>query len=151
MADLAKTKLAEELLGDVKPGDLQEAKLTFKFDAKRTPRIYAAVQGKEEDGWPADNVWGLSFTAGESSEPTPLLGTDIPNVFGAPQLLSYVNLPNIPSLQDLVNLPDFSSLTGLGNLQLPDLKGIGDVLKGQFQGIGIEKPDLGNLGGLLRR
>lgn len=65
--------------------------------------------------------------------PTPLLGTDIPNVFGAPQLINLADLPNVPALTDLITLPDFKSLAGIRNLQLPNLADIGDALKSRIK------------------
>jgi hypothetical protein len=129
MVDRAKARLAEERIGELKPGEAREVKLAFKFDTKRTPRIYAAVQGKEEDYWTEDNVWGISFTEGESEAVPPLLGTDIPDVFSAPQLLDLVNLPDIPMLQELLSLPNFSSLVKVPGVQLPDINDLGSLLK----------------------
>lgn len=145
LADLSRAKLAEQTLGVVKPGESREVPLSFKFDPRRTSRVYAVVRGNEEDAWPEDNTWALSFTAGESKEPTPLLGTDIPNVFAAPQLATFVSLPNVPALQDLIALPDFGSLDGIRGIQLPSLSDLEGAIQSGIGGAGVTVPDLGDL------
>ena len=136
-----KARLAEKTLSDIPPGGRIEGSLSFKFDRKRTPRVYVAVRSREQDFNYEDNVWGLSFTAGESYLPTPLLGTDIPNIFYAPDLISFVNLPNIPALEDLITLPNFESLVSYPGWRLPDFKKIKDSVLGYLEDFSLEKPD----------
>lgn len=147
-ADLGKAKLAEQMVGSVAPGQTQEARLAFRFDPKRTGRVWAAVQSKEPDFQPADNCWILSFTQGESAAPTPLLGTDIPNVFQAPSLMGMVQLPNVPALADLISLPDFGNWASVPGMQPPNIRSIGDILKSQLTRPDINLPNLGGAIGL---
>jgi len=143
--DLKKSRLVEQTVGTVAAGGSADVKLTFQFDPRRTSRVFTAVQAKEKDFEPADNVWGLSLTSGDSEQPTPLLGTDVPNLFYAPDLMSLVSLPNVPALAEYVSLPDFASLTGVSGWSLPDPKSIGASLKSQLQLPGVDVPDLRNL------
>lgn len=143
--DLKKSRLVEQTVGTVAAGGSAEVKLTFQFDPRRTSRVFTAVQAKEKDFEPADNVWGLSLTSGDSEQPTPLLGTDVPNLFYAPDLMGLVSLPNVPALADLVSLPDFSDLASVRGWSLPDPKSIGASLKSQLQLPGVDVPDLRNL------
>lgn len=149
LADLGKARLADQRLGEMKPGEVRQVNLAFRFDSKRTSRVWVAARSKEEDAWPGDNVWALSLTAGEEPRATPLLGTDIPDAFSAPQLLNVVRLPALPSLTELVSLPNFGSL--VGGVSAPSLPDLGGVLQSQLRGLSIQRPDLGDLGGLLGR
>jgi hypothetical protein len=141
-ADLGKAKLAEQAVGSVEPGQSRDAKVSFKFDPKRTSRVWVAVQAKEADFQPNDNCWILSLTQGESATPTPLLGTDIPNVFQAPDLMGMVQLPNVPAMTDLIALPDFRGWASIPGGQVPDLKGIEESLKLQLTRPDIDLPNL---------
>ncbi|MEN6345576.1 MAG: hypothetical protein ABFE16_09715 [Armatimonadia bacterium] len=143
--DLKKSRLVEQTVGTVAPGASADVKLTFQFDPRRTSRIFTVVQSKENDFEPADNVWSLSLTSGDSEQPTPLLGTDVPNLFYAPDLMGLVNLPNVPALAEYVSLPDFSDLASVRGWSLPDPKSIGASLKSQLQLPGVDVPDLRNL------
>lgn len=136
-----KAKLDEHSLSDLPRGARRATTLSFRFDQKATPRAYIAVQCKGEDFYHGDNVWGLSFTTGESSLPTPLLGTDIPNLFYAPDLMDFVHIPNFAAMENLLSLPDFSDVVSLRDWEPPDRgKIVRSVING-LERIGIEKPD----------
>lgn len=112
-------RLAEQVIGDLQPGTSRDIRLAFKFDRQTTPRVYVKVESKEADFFPNDNLWGLSFTTGASEAPSPLLGTDIPNVVYTPDLLQIVRVPNVDALQDLLARPDFARLTSVNGWPLP--------------------------------
>jgi len=137
MVDLKSFKLSEVLVGTVPPDQMVPVNVSFKYDPTHAPRVYAAVYSKEKDYQTTDNIWGFSFTKGESDQLSPLFGTDIPNVLRAPDLVSLVSLPNVPALMDLVSLPGLDKLMGKANLQLPNIGSLKDSLEGKLKGIGI--------------
>jgi hypothetical protein len=114
-----KARLAEQLIGDLKPGATRDVRLGFTFDRRATPRVYVKVESKEGDYYANDNFWGLSFTTGASVATSPLLGTDIPNLFYTPDLLQSVRVPNMDALQDLLARPDFARLMSVTGWPLP--------------------------------
>lgn len=128
-------RLAEQTIGDLQPGTSRDIRLAFKFDRQTTPRVYVKVESKEGDFFPNDNLWGLSFTTGASEAPSPLLGTDIPNVFYAPDLLQSVRVPNMDALQDLLARPDFVRLMSVNGLPLPTPAAMIDDVKPRVNGL----------------
>ena len=124
--------LAHQDVGSVAPGEMKEITVTLKFTAKTTSRVFVAVRENEDDYYPADNTWPLSFSIGASNAPGPLVGTDVPNVFSAPDLLSQVQLPNLPALQDLLGRPDFAALANLQGWSLPNVPNPGDWLQSRI-------------------
>ena len=145
MADLKSLKLAEVQVGTINPGEMKPAGISFKYDPARAPRVYAAVYSKEKDFQDGDNIWGFSFTKGESNTISPLFGTDIPNVLHAPDLVSLVSIPNIPGLLDIVSLPGLDKLLGKTGLRLPNIEQFTNPLPGILKDKKIGDLDLGNL------
>ncbi len=135
-----KIKLAEQNAADIAPGAYQDINLSFRSGLKVLPRIYVAVQCQEKDFYYDNNVWRLSFTEGDGGTLTPLLGTDIPNVFYAPELMDFVNIPDVPALEDLVTLPDFPNLVSLPGWGPPNISNIGRSLLTHLERLGIKKP-----------
>jgi hypothetical protein len=134
-------KLAEKTLPQIGPDSYQDVDLSFKSGLKPPPRVYVAVQCKEEDFYYGNNAWGLSFTSGDEGEPSPLLGTDIPNVFYAQGLMDLIHIPDTPALEDLVSLPDFSELVSLPGLGPPNIDDIKNSLLDHLKKLGIRMPE----------
>jgi len=104
LIDLASARLAVLSLDDLVAGGSLDVDLEFEFDPRRTARVFVAAL-LEDDFAPLDNSWGVSFSAGESDLPTPLFGTDLPNLFRAPGLLDSVRLPDVRRFESLLHLP----------------------------------------------
>jgi len=136
-----KVKLAEKTLSRIAAGAYEDVDLTFKAGLKPLPRVYAAVQSREADFHYGNNVWGLSFTAGDEGAIPPLLGTDIPDVFYAPGLMDLIHVPDVPALEDLVALPDFSHLVSRPDLGPLNVGNVRDSLLDHLKKLGIRTPD----------
>jgi len=104
MTDLASARLAVTSLADLVAGGRLEVDLQFTFDPARTARVFVAAL-LDGEFLPLDNSWGLGFSAGASDLPTPLFGTDIPDLFRAPGLLDSVRLPDVRRFERLLHLP----------------------------------------------
>jgi hypothetical protein len=141
--DVQKDKmiLAEKTLPPIDAGSYKDVDLSFKPGLKPPPRVFVAVRCKEKDFYYGNNAWGLSFTSGDEAEPSPLLGTDIPNVFYAPGLMDLIHIADTTALEDLVSLPDFSDLVSLPGLGPPNIGDIKNSLLDHLKKLGIRTPD----------
>jgi hypothetical protein len=136
-----KMMLAVKVLSAIAPGSYKDVDLSLKPGMKPPPRVFVGVQCEEADFDYGNNVWGLSFTSGDEGAPSPLLGTDIPNIFYAPGLMDLIHIPDTAALEDLVSLPDFSDLVSLPGLGPPDVGDIKNSLLDHLKKLGIRTPD----------
>lgn len=136
-----KATLAEKTFSIISAGSFEEVNLSFNPGIKPPPRLYLVVQSNEEDVDFKNNLWSLSFSSGEPGVVTPLLGTDIPHIFYAPELIDLIAIADLPSMLDLISLPQFSELVSLPNLRPPDIQTIKNSLINHLNKIGLKLPD----------
>jgi len=101
-SDAGDDRLAVLPVKDLSPGEIRQITAEFTFDPRDTAGVWIEVMTSTTDHYLGNNGFRLSLTDGDSDQPTPLLGTDIPNVFLAPSLIDIVKIGNLDGLQDFV-------------------------------------------------
>lgn len=137
--------LYDKDLGEVQPGAVIPVDVSLKFDPKTMSRVCAALESPGRDASSDDNSWVFGLTQGFSKEPPPLLGTDIPNVIGAPGLLRMVSVPNVPAFRDLLSLPDLRDVVGRFGVHLDRISTVDDLdnaINGTLGKGRIDLPDI---------